>query len=218
MLTVDQIRLALTRLGELAHREHIDLDVFLVGGSALAWAFGTRNSTQDVDAVIVNPEDKRKLYGLIQQVAEEQELDAKWLNESAARYVTRRSDGPVILQTRGITVRRASAAQLLGMKLMAWRSRIDQQDSRDVLRQLRLRNRGFGDGRSLGNDRTLCAGSPKGLKCAIIWVIYGEKHMVRVITDVSILELVGGTCRARSRSPPDGDGFACTPATLQGYS
>lgn len=136
MLTVDQIRLALIRLGELAHRERIDLEVFLVGGSALAWAFGTRNSTQDVDAVIVNPEDKRKLYGLIQQVAEEQELDAKWLNESAARYVTRRSDGPVILQTRGITVRRASAAQLLGMKLMAWRSLIDQQDSRDVLRQL----------------------------------------------------------------------------------
>ena len=136
MLNVNQIRSALRRLGELANRESIDLDIFLVGGSAIALALGTRNSTQDVDAVIVQPEDKRKLYGLIQQVAEEQELDEKWLNEAAARYVTRRSDGPVILQSRGITVRHATAAQLLGMKLMAWRSITDQQDSRDVLRRL----------------------------------------------------------------------------------
>ena len=110
MLNVNQIRSALRRLGELANRESIDLDIFLVGGSAIALALGTRNSTQ--------------------------ELDAKWLNEAAARYVTRRSDGPVILQSRGITVRHATAAQLLGMKLMAWRSITDQQDSRDVLRRL----------------------------------------------------------------------------------
>ena len=136
MLNVKQIRAALTRLGALAYRDHIDLEVFLVGGSAIALAYGTRDSTQDVDAVIVRPEDKRKLYGLIQQVAEEQGLDAKWLNEAAARYVTRRSDGPVVLQSRGITVRHATAAQLLGMKLMAWRSITDQQDSRDILRHL----------------------------------------------------------------------------------
>ena len=63
MLNVKQIRTALSRLGALAYRDHIDLEVFLVGGSAIALAYGTRDSTQDVDAVIVRPEDKRKLYG-----------------------------------------------------------------------------------------------------------------------------------------------------------
>lgn len=41
-----------------------------------------------------------------------------------------------MLQSKGIVVRRASTAQLLGMKLSAWRSITDQKDSRDLLQAL----------------------------------------------------------------------------------
>lgn len=49
VLSTAQILFALARLGELSYREHIQLDVFMVGGGAIAIGYGTRESTHDVD-------------------------------------------------------------------------------------------------------------------------------------------------------------------------
>ena len=46
------------------------------------------------------------------------------------------SDGGVIYAAPGIVVRRPSPAQMLGMKLAAWRDDVDIQDALRLLREL----------------------------------------------------------------------------------
>jgi hypothetical protein len=113
--------------------------VFVVGGVAIIFGHPTAEDmrgglTHDVDAVFVQPKDAQlyKLRNLIDQIETELNLPKGWLNDSAAKFVTRRSDGPLIFQSQGIVVRRATDLQLLGMKLGLERRKTDQDDQ-DVL-------------------------------------------------------------------------------------
>lgn len=127
---------ALTRIGELAAARGQTVELLLIGGSVMVLLFGTRQSTRDVDVVILVPSDAAQVRDLARAVAEERSWPHDWLNDAAKGFVVGPLDGPVLFSAQGITVRRPSIEQLLAMKLCAWRDDVDIGDARRLLQEL----------------------------------------------------------------------------------
>ncbi len=124
LLSMDDARQAFKMLGELAAKERLEVELFLMGGAAILLGHPEIEQergglTHDVDAVFVKPDDPQlsKLRGLIGEVQQALGLPAGWLNDSVLKFVRKRSDGQVIYQAKGILVRCATDLQLLGSKL-----------------------------------------------------------------------------------------------------
>jgi len=64
-LTSQQISEALRLLGQFADDRNESIELIIVGGSAMVLLFGSRDSTEDVDAVAADPEQKQ----LVQELA-----------------------------------------------------------------------------------------------------------------------------------------------------
>lgn len=136
ILTRDDIAAGLEHLGRLAASRSIQIELVVVGGAAMALAFRTRNATRDVDALIVSPRDAHLVRMLAQTVAVEHDWPTGWLNDAAKGYLVGVSEGPIIFSAPGIMARRPSTAQLLAMKLSAWRDDVDIADAGVLLRDL----------------------------------------------------------------------------------
>jgi hypothetical protein len=65
------IQEGLRRLGELAEAQGFHIQLTLVGGAAMVLGFDARQSTRDVDAIILEPEEARRVRTLASQIAEE---------------------------------------------------------------------------------------------------------------------------------------------------
>jgi predicted nucleotidyltransferase len=87
---------ALTRLGELAAGNNQTLELLLVGGGVMVLAFDARQSTHDLDVVILQPTDAASVRRLAARVAEEQGWAGDWLNDAAKGFLVGLSLGPVI--------------------------------------------------------------------------------------------------------------------------
>ena len=61
---------------------------------------------------------------------------ANWLNDGAKGFLIGLSPGPVIFSAAGIEVRSPATAQLLAMKLSAWRDDVDIADARRLLQEM----------------------------------------------------------------------------------
>ena len=59
MLSKEEIITALERLGQLAQAQGYNIELMIVGGAAMVLAFDARQSTHDVDVVILNPREAR---------------------------------------------------------------------------------------------------------------------------------------------------------------
>ena len=127
---------ALTRLGELAQAQRETVELVLLGGSLMVLVFETRQSTRDVDVVIVSPPDAQRVRKMAKPIAEERGWPEDWLNDAAKGFMVGISNGPVILSAPGIVVRRPAIEQLLAMKLSAWRDDVDIADARRLLQEL----------------------------------------------------------------------------------
>jgi predicted nucleotidyltransferase len=126
----------LQKLGELAQAKGIHIRLMAVGGAVMVLAYRARQSTRDVDAVILEPPEARVVRELAAQVADEFGWPADWLNDGAKRYVRGISNGPVLFTATGIEVRAPSMEQLLAMKLSAWRDEVDIADARRILQEI----------------------------------------------------------------------------------
>lgn len=104
----------------------------MVGGAALVLLFRARESTKDVDAYFVKPE-AADIREAAEAVANRLELPNDWLNDSAKGYLVGLTMGAVLYDSPALTVRAASTAQLLAMKLAAWRDAIDRGDAKLLL-------------------------------------------------------------------------------------
>ena len=98
--------------------------------------FDARQSTRDVDAVILLPREAMLIREMARQVAEEQDWPEDWLNDGAKAYLVGISDGPLVFQAPGIEARAPSMEQLLAMKLSAWRDDVDISDARRLLQEV----------------------------------------------------------------------------------
>lgn len=118
----------LTRLGDRA-------ELVVVGGAALVLLFRARESTKDVDAYFLRP-DASKVRSAAERVADRLQLPVDWLNDGAKGYLTGVSEGELLHESPSLVVRAASVAQLLGMKLAAWRDAVDRSDARLLLEHM----------------------------------------------------------------------------------
>jgi peptidoglycan/LPS O-acetylase OafA/YrhL len=89
---------ALTRLGELLDAQGQTCELLLIGGSAMVLAFDVRQSTRDVDVVVLPPSDPATVVSGAKQVALERGWPDDWLNDAAKGFVGGLSQGPVLLQ------------------------------------------------------------------------------------------------------------------------
>lgn len=138
-LTRDVILRALSLLAERLPRGEPPVDLILVGGAAMVLLFGTRESTKDVDAFSMDPEAARSVAKAAAHVAATLGLPDDWLSDGAKGYAHGLTLGPVLLDTPTLRVRTTSAAQLLAMKLSAWRDDLDVEDARRLLKECRGR-------------------------------------------------------------------------------
>jgi hypothetical protein len=127
---------AFERLGQLAVAEGEQVELLLVGGALMVLVYDARSSTRDVDAVILAPYDAAVVRALAQTVAAERGWPSDWLNDGAKGFLVGFSSGPVIYSAPGIEVRSPAVAQLLAMKLSAWRDDLDITDARRLLEEL----------------------------------------------------------------------------------
>ena len=134
LLTRGQIEDALRRLGELARQQGESIELLAVGGAVMVLAHHARLSTHDVDAISMQPRLARLIRELVRQVAEELDWPIDWLNDGAKGYLMGLSEGGVIFAAPGIVVHCPAPAQLLAMKLSAWRDDVDIQDAGILLR------------------------------------------------------------------------------------
>jgi hypothetical protein len=63
-------------------------------------------------------------------------LNKKWFSDAARIFVTERTPDATLLAAPGIKVARPPIAQLLLMKLVAWRDETDQADAQRLLEEL----------------------------------------------------------------------------------
>ena len=134
-LSADDIRNAFTALSEELAREGRRGEIVIVGGAALVLLFGARDSTKDVDAYFVTPA-AALVREAAERVAARLDLPVDWLNDGAKGHLVGITTGDVVHESPSLVVRAASTAQLLAMKLAAWRDAVDRADAGLLLGQL----------------------------------------------------------------------------------
>ena len=135
-ITRQEIIQALERLGQLAVARGTRIELALVGGALMVLLYDARESTRDVDAIILAPREAGLVRELAQAVAGERGWPDDWLNDGAKGFLIGLSPGPVVFSAPGIEVRSPSTAQLLAMKLSAWRDDVDIADARRLLQEM----------------------------------------------------------------------------------
>jgi hypothetical protein len=147
-LTRQRIINALNLLGQMAEREMVELELCIYGGSALMLAYGSREATKDVDAVVKPSEVARRLAT---EVAQALGLHESWLNDDVKRFVSEAGTfAPMQIEEleaaarRHLKITRPSASYLLAMKCLACRSGLpgypgDIDDLRFLIRKMGIR-------------------------------------------------------------------------------
>lgn len=135
-ITRQEIIEALERLGQLAVARGTRIELALVGGALMVLLYEARESTRDVDAIILAPREVGAVRELAQTVADERGWPDDWLNDGAKGFLIGLSQGPAVFSAPGIEVRSPSTAQLLAMKLSAWRDDVDIADARRLLQEM----------------------------------------------------------------------------------
>jgi Nucleotidyltransferase of unknown function (DUF6036) len=134
-LNADAILRAFTALSEELERRNEHGRIVVVGGAALVLLFEARESTKDVDAYFVRPEAS-VIRDAAATVAARLELPNDWLNDAAKAYLVVTTLGAVLYQSPHLEIRAATTAQLLAMKLAAWRDAIDRSDAKLLLSEM----------------------------------------------------------------------------------
>ncbi|HSZ54945.1 MAG TPA: hypothetical protein VK797_04750 [Tepidisphaeraceae bacterium] len=87
LLTKAELLSALTRLGELANAQGGQIELIIFGGALMVLQFGTRESTRDVDAIILSPPDLSSVRAIAKAVADERGWPEDWINDAVKGFV-----------------------------------------------------------------------------------------------------------------------------------
>jgi nucleotidyltransferase DUF2204 len=134
--TQTEIAAGIERLGQLAVESGLAIKLVLIGGALMVLRFQARESTRDVDVVIIAPAEVQKVRELARAVAAENDWPDEWLNDGAKGYLVGVSRGPIVFSAPGIEVRSPATAQVLAMKLSAWRDDVDIADASRLLEEM----------------------------------------------------------------------------------
>lgn len=117
-------------------RQGIECELVLMGGAAMVLRHGARETTKDIDAVVVPETRKQEVLEAAARVASDHGLPDDWLNDAAKGYLQGLDVSDPIWQRGSLVVRVVSDEQLLAMKLCAWRDDLDISDARLLLNLL----------------------------------------------------------------------------------
>ena len=146
-LTRARIVEALNLLGQRAEQEKIDLELCIYGGSAMMLAYGSRERTKDVDAIVRPSEVAQRLA---RNVAEQLGLHESWLNDDVKQFISDSGtfaplqiEGLEEAARRHLRITRPSASYLLAMKCLACRSGLpgyagDVEDIRFLIQKMNI--------------------------------------------------------------------------------
>jgi hypothetical protein len=132
LLSADDLRAAFGRLACELARGGCSHEIVIVGGAAVVLGYGAARTTRDVD-VYALPDNVR---AAVAAVAADLDLDETWMNDSARAFMLGASQGRVVFEEAGLTVRCAETEQLLAMKLCAGRDEADWEDATLLLSTL----------------------------------------------------------------------------------
>ena len=136
----DEIVELLTELGRRLAGRGIEGEMYVVDGAAIALAFDSRRSTQDIDAVF---EPKTEIYEVAGEIADELGLPDGWLNDAVKGFLSGADpDAPLVLEVTGLRVSTASPRILLAMKVLSHRVGEDEDDVLLLARELGLSGAG----------------------------------------------------------------------------
>lgn len=132
----DDILKGFERLSALLAESGESVELAILGGASMVLVMHERPSTQDVDFTPVRLENPKPLRLAAQQVAQEMGLPSDWLNDGAKAYVHGLSLGPVVFESTFLKVYSLAPAQLLAMKLSAWRDDLDISDAAALMKRI----------------------------------------------------------------------------------
>ena len=112
---------ALEELAELLRTRRTTARLYIVGGAAMAMAYGSDRFTHDIDALILD--NHTAVTRAVEEVARRRGLPTSWLNEQATAYMPAGDDPRprVVFDRPGLRVTAASPERMLAMKVRAAR-------------------------------------------------------------------------------------------------
>ena len=93
-ITRQEIIEALERLGQLAEARATKIELALVGGALMVLVYEARESTRDVDAVILAPREASLVRELAQAIAAERGWPEDWPERWSERFSDRDQSRP----------------------------------------------------------------------------------------------------------------------------
>ena len=134
-----QILKLLHELGDELADEESYATINICGAAAVAIAYNNLKSSDDIDAVLTDFDDKNKFTECVRRIAERHNLPENWLNEDVKVFVNSMKE--MCFKDFGkfgaLSVRIVSEEQLLAMKLLAAR-RKDLADSVNLAKSLNI--------------------------------------------------------------------------------
>ena len=132
LLDRETILLAFEKLSSELARRRVRVDVFVVGGAALALAYNCDRRTRDVDCIFDN---SAVVYEAARAVARRMGLPNDWLNDAVRSYLIGSDpNANVVYESGSLEVSVGSAPYVLALKLLAARAEQDQDDIRLLYR------------------------------------------------------------------------------------
>jgi hypothetical protein len=119
----------LTELGRRCADIGFSVDMLVVGGGAIALAYGEDRATRDIDAIF---EPKMRVYEIARTMADEFELPRDWLNDGVKGLLPDFDDSgsQFTVERGGIRVVVPSPEYLFAMKALSARIGVDDDDVR----------------------------------------------------------------------------------------
>jgi hypothetical protein len=139
----EQILKLFHELGDELAAEESWATINVCGGAAMAIAYNNLKSSDDIDAVLTDFDDRNKFTECVKRVGERNNLPDNWLNEDVKVFVNSMRDQ--CFRDFGafgaLSVRIVSEEQLLAMKLLAARKEKDLDDAVDLAKSLNIKSK-----------------------------------------------------------------------------
>ena len=121
-LSAGELRAALGEVAGRLQRRGRRARVYVVGGAAMALAYGADRLTRDIDAAVI--EGHGPLLAEVRAVARERAWPTTWLNEQATSYMSPVPDrqSEIVFDHPALVVAVASPRHMLAMKARAARA------------------------------------------------------------------------------------------------
>jgi hypothetical protein len=119
-LSKQDIEDLLSQLSEKLGQRGLKAEICLVGGAVMVLAFGSRESTHDLDGVFA---PKAEVLTCVAEVGAERKLPEDWLNKGVEGFLATNSEfiSDGMRQYSNLSIKRASTEYMFAMKAMSAR-------------------------------------------------------------------------------------------------